>query len=147
MSTFWEYAYSYPPCLVRLLARHPYGKPLTDAEICDSPGWTQYRFNEFLVHNLSRLTRWDDVSFYDMRRFLQGCKLDFCNPEQMRRVSDYLRKRPTFRYLRASPLWGSYYEPLMKTWRRSYPLDPPKDLDPAVRALLVRLTPLLTTKP
>lgn len=135
--TFWERASNFPPVLVRLLA-HQRGKPLTTEQIAAKAGMTT-----LMVEALSQSTDWQGVSPSEMQRFTSACGMDFCDPKAMRRVDDYLRKKPTFLYLRASPEWASYYEPLLKLWRRSYPGPLPVHLCKPVQDLIVRLTPVL----
>jgi hypothetical protein len=57
---------------------------------------------------------------------------------------DYLKKNPTFNYLRKQKDWNGYYLPLLVTWRKSYPVTPPADLWAPIRNLLIRLTPIIT---
>lgn len=95
------------------------------------------------VTELSSRTDWHGVTLDDSAKFMRGCGLNLEHAQSLRRVTDYLSKRPTFRYLRTSPQWASYYQPLLKRWRCAYPVNPPQDLAPHIRALLIRLTPLL----
>jgi hypothetical protein len=121
-TTFWQRCIDYPPCLVRLLARHPYGKPLTTIEIqaLSYPNYIGRAMSEALsapmIEALSSELGWGGIAVMNAAQFMRGCSVDFCNPDHMRRVDDYLRKKPTFRYLRASPQWEDYYKPLMKRW-------------------------------
>jgi hypothetical protein len=119
-TSFWQRCMDYPPCLVRLLARHPYGKPLTAAEIQAKSHPARIPMFQVLslpmIEAISGEIGWHEIEMLDVSKFLRGCGVDFCNQDHMRRVDDYLRKKPTFRYLRASPQWEAYYKPLMKRW-------------------------------
>lgn len=114
--TFWERAEQYPPCLVRLLARHNYGRVLTDQEIaarsCGLP-WQ-------LVCALGQCTDWRGLDIYTMRLFLCGCGVDFENAKQMHRIGEYLRKTPSWRHLKMSPEWLTRWLPLIHKWAKAY---------------------------
>ena len=101
--------------LVRLLARHRFGAPLSDKEIADKSG-----LPIVTVLTISQSPTWDGIDLPTMQKFLVGCGVDFCNPNQMKRHDAYLRKRPVrFKYLKTSPNWTSFYEPLVMAWLRS----------------------------
>ncbi len=137
--TFFERSQSFPPILVRLLARHKGGRPLTEKEIAF--GIDRNHF----VWWYSQHTDWKLINLPDALEFMRGCQIDFCNTAQMRRVDDYLRKEPNLEYLRKSPEWDNYYKPLLIRWRSSYPTIP-DNIHKPVRDLLVRLTPILKVK-
>ena len=84
-SSFWLRAMRYPPCLVRLLARHPHGDPLSDGEIAQRSGLSRYQ-----VGVIASSVSWDEITLGDMRRFLNGCGIDFCDAYCMKKVSVYL---------------------------------------------------------
>ena len=100
------------------------------------------------VESITQSTSWEGVKLADMQAFLRGCGIDFCDSKGMRRLEDYLRKTPSFHHLTSSPEWEGYYQPLLKRWRCSSgevdESDP--DIWPPIRALLVRLNPLLAVK-
>jgi hypothetical protein len=77
--------------------------------------------------------------------FQRGCGIELHDAKAMRRINDYLSKRPTFRYLRASDNWSSYYLPMLKRWRQSYPATIPNTLAPHIAGVLRRLNVLTTT--
>jgi PhoPQ-activated pathogenicity-related protein len=137
---FWERAKNFPPALVRLLARHKHGKPLTTTEI-----WGRCcNLRTYHVDSISQLTTWDTVTLDNMRDFTQACGLDFCDTKAWRRAEDYLRHAPTFRYLHASPQWETYYKPLLIAWRKSHgKVTSATNVWPPLRTLLIRLNPLL----
>lgn len=106
---------TFPPLVCRLLARRitraggVEAKPAED--ISKDSG---LRLGE--VNSLSWHTSWDDVPVKLVRRFALGCGVDFTSRDSMRLQSGYLRRRPSFKYLKKSPLWSSVYEPLIKIY-------------------------------
>lgn len=114
MKTFWDRAEQYPPVLCRLLARLPYGRPLADAEIAEASGLSVHQ-----VFILSQCTNWVGIDIPTAHKFLDGCGINFEDPEHMDRVDDYLRKKPSWKYLRLSPHWASFYQPLMLKYKDS----------------------------
>ncbi len=104
-----------PPILVRLLARYPHGRPFSDAEISERSG-----LNPIQVHAVSQCVTWEGVDVPTARKFLVGCGVDFCNRSDMKRIDTYVRKKPTWKYLRTSPDWKTVYEPMMKRWKETY---------------------------
>lgn len=116
---FWKTADQFPPVLVRLLARHPKGKPLTVAEIV-----ARSCLDAWQVESISRLTSWRGVDLPTMRAFLDGCGIDFCDGATMHKVREYLRvrrngQRPNFKYLRTSPDYQTIYYPLYQLYIES----------------------------
>lgn len=110
---FYSKAEKIPPILARLLARHKNGPPLSDIEISD-----RSRLTIVKVHAISQSLSWDDISITEMRRFMEACNVDIENPVQFNRVMAYLR-RPTWKYLRTSPLWRAFYLPLIQRYLAS----------------------------
>lgn len=106
--TFWQRSSRIPPILVRMLARRRHGPPLTDTEIATASGLAPSQ-----VFAIAQCTDWTGIDVPTMRRFLQACGVDFEDRKQMVRIDAYLRARPSWQYLRTSPLWRSYFEPLM----------------------------------
>lgn len=112
----------YTPILCRLLARVPNGRPLTTEEICAKSG-----LNSMFVEQLSMQTNWDFVDVYFLRKFSLGCTVDFANTRRMRVIQDYLEgphpggHPPQFSYLKRSPDWKGFYQPMMQKWMRSLP--------------------------
>lgn len=107
-STFWQKARRYPPCLVRIMARHPRGRLLSDAEIA-SRG--KIPFAE--VKLLGSALRWD-VTLGVMERYLLACDFDFENRKQMQRIGAYLRKQPQWLHLRNDDDWTHRWLPIIK---------------------------------
>lgn len=114
MISFWSRAERHPPVLVRLLARRPHGAPLTSDEISKVSGLPAHQ-----VDYISHLTDWAGVDLPTMRKFLVGCGVDFENFKQMDRVDAYLHSKPSWRYLRLSEQWGTFYQPLMRRFRQA----------------------------
>lgn len=113
MMTLRDRLHNFPPCLTRILARHKSGGPLSIDEIqTNSPG--MYIIE---IGTLSRVTEWTHVPLWQAVNFYKGCGLDLDDTAAWRRVADYLRKRPTFRYLRASEQWTTYWKPILLSWR------------------------------
>ena len=116
---FWKRIERFPPILLRLLARHPHGQPLTGQEIAKNSGLTDWQ-----VNSLSWSTTWEGVDIYQLRNFMIGCGVDLTNSRQMKRIEVYLRGRmqngqripPQFTYLKRHPWWSEYYQPLMRSY-------------------------------
>jgi len=119
-STTWE-AWGkrlerFPPILVRLLARDPRGNPLSTAEISRRCG-----LSRLTVALLSEETSWDQVPISHYRSFCSACGIDLLNAHQIKRQESYLngklvngvRHSPLFLFLKRSPDWETYYNPLM----------------------------------
>ena len=113
-NTFWRRASQFSPVLVRLLARHRYGAPLSTGDIAERSGISLY-----LVEAISQSTTWGCCNVLDMRRFIQACECDWENPQQLDRMMSYIRKGATWKFLRVSPHWSTYYEPLLEIYRHS----------------------------
>jgi hypothetical protein len=110
---FWHYLDTFPPILIRLLARDRYKRqPLGAEEIVARSGlsWVE-------VERLSWATSWKDVDVLSMRKFLTACNVDFCNRAQAHRIDSYLRSSPTWKYLRGSSQWLSLYQPMIVKWK------------------------------
>lgn len=105
--SLWAKLDQYPPVLVRLLARHPDGKVMSDTDIARQPGLTLAE-----VRRLSLLPDWHDVSVPLMRAFVHACRMDFCNREQMRNANRYINRDPKFRHLVRDPNFPAYREML-----------------------------------
>jgi hypothetical protein len=118
--SFYDLLEMFPPCQVRLLARERYGKPLTAEQIATSSGLSQRE-----VGLISQMVTWQDVDVEALRRFTHGCGLDLDKPASVKRKLVYLRGQhytrvdrvpPSFRYLRRSPDWVTFYKPLIVKW-------------------------------
>lgn len=113
MTTFWLKSERYSPIFCRLMARKKNGPPLTDIEIAEKSG----ALSPYQVQSLSKCVSWVGIDLPTMRAFLVGCGMDFENRSAMKRVNNYLRNKPTWKFLRTSPLWVTLYEPMIQRWR------------------------------
>lgn len=95
--TFWITAQKFSPILVRLLARHRYNAPLSNAEIAQ-----RSKLSIAAVAAIAVSPTWQDIDLPTMRAYLSACNVDFCNQQQMQRVKIYLRSKPTWKYLKRS---------------------------------------------
>lgn len=114
LTTFWDRCTQAPPILVRLLARHPRGAPLTNIEIADRSKLSVYE-----VTTISNCPDWSCADLPAARQFMLGCGIDLASHADWRRIQAYLRSSPTWQYLRKSPHWRSYFQPLMMCYRQS----------------------------
>ncbi len=112
MTSFWKHAEKYPPCLVRLLARHRNGPPLTTTDIVGRSGLDHYT-----VSAISFSVSWDDIRFGQMEAFLLACDCDFTNRAAMNRKAVYLKLPRKFHYLKRSPEWESVLQHLVARYR------------------------------
>lgn len=123
---FWGKLDHFPPILIRLLARHPKGKPLTTSELANRGA-----LSAFYIEALSQLTTWDMVPLAHIKEFFRICQIDLENPAQFKRVTVYLkgkvingqRRPPSFPYLRKDPQWETFYRPLLQTYLESLAKD------------------------
>lgn len=115
--SFWRRANQFPPYVVRLLARDDKAL-LSNAEIGRRCG-----VSEFEVASMSREKSWDAIPLGLVRKFLVACRCDFEDHADMKRVTTYLKGKkrngaripPQYNYLRQSPEWASFYEPLIRS--------------------------------
>ena len=116
---FWQKTQAFPPVLVRILARKPHGPPMSNVEIANRSGLSPAQ-----VHDVSFTLSWDHVDFRTMRQFMAGCGIDLERREHLNRAQTYLRKQDAlteakkrgWAYLRRSPDWTSFYEPLLRAY-------------------------------
>lgn len=113
--TFWEKAEKFSPCVVRLMARHPWGMAMTDEEIADRAGVSVQ-----LVRVMSQLLDWHGVDMPTMRSFLRACHFDFEDRTEMNRRLCYLKSNPKWNHLRRSTEWQTLYLPLLRKWMTAY---------------------------
>lgn len=122
VTNFFERAKRFPPVLCRLLARRRHGSPLTTVEIAAASG-----LKPFVVEALSDATDWTGVDIFVLQKFTRGCGIDFTDGHSMKRKTVYLRGKvqngrrvpPSFAYLRRSPNWSSYYQPMVRRYFES----------------------------
>ena len=146
-SKFSQRLNDFPPCFCRLLARKKNGPPLTADEIAErsarTPGVIS-SLNAAQVEAISKQVKWDGIDILDALAFMYGCRVDLTDAKEVRRIKDYLSNKPMFVYLRRSPVWKTYWLPLMICWRKSCgEVKPDNNVSPPVRKLLKRLDPLL----
>ena len=119
---FWQTSQLVPPILARLLAKKG-SVIMTDSEIAAASGLSA---DDVFV--FSHKTTWDGIDARNMRRFLNGCRCDFCDAKQMNRVKQYFRSlsrkgpKTSWKYLRMSPEWKTRFEPLLiryQLWTRN----------------------------
>lgn len=112
MSCFWKRAEQFPPVLVRILARHPYGPPLSDHDIAIGAN------NDITPHQvryISHCTSWYyGIDLRAMQRFLRGCRCDFDDGTSLKRMIMTMRRpcKSRFDYLRESDEWETLFKPL-----------------------------------
>lgn len=116
---FWESLDAYPPLVVRLCARRSKGGKnvvaLTNQEIAIETGIPLIRINE-----ISQLLSWEYMTISEARRFCQACRFDPTMASDRKKQAIYTRvcqiKRPNQppQYLRNSPLWTTYFLPLIQ---------------------------------
>jgi hypothetical protein len=120
--TFWAYVLYYPPIACRLLARTEGRRPkaLTNSEIADDSVTDDFPqgLPAHTVKGLEWRTTWSGVDLPTMRAFTVGCRMDFENPDHMRRARQYLMKRLLTRahFLKNSPEWTTKYLPMMRIY-------------------------------
>ena len=107
-TTFWQKARRFPPCLVRMLARHPHGRLMLDIEIAQASGLSATE-----VALIGALMSWDDVPFRAIRPFLKACRCDFETRKDHQRMTEYLRNKPGWLHLRNDIGWQLRWKPLM----------------------------------
>ena len=117
--TLWKRFEGKPPILIRLLARLRHGRPLTSKEIAQRSGLSLGK-----VEFLSEASSWNGIDVPTAKAFLRGCDVDIFHRKDFHRIENYLagtmvkgkRFPPTFRYLRISPQWETYFRPLLAYW-------------------------------
>lgn len=109
-SDFWTVIERFPPILIRLLARHPRGRPLTTLEIAE-----RSQLPPYLVETISLSLTWDGIDLPSFKKFTIACNLDLTKYSQRKRAQNYLMAAMgnKYRYLKMDPAWESYYHPLM----------------------------------
>lgn len=134
-SGFFQRASDFRPTIVRLLARHKNGPPMTDEEIAERSGLLPAQVND-----IAWSPEWR-TSLPAMQSFLHACEVNFESARQMNRVYYYLRNKPQFEYLMRHPDWKRRWLPMMIQWRNYYPLKLEESPHwKPLRDLLTRLT-------
>ena len=106
---FWQCGKTFPPILVRLLAKSG-ARPMTTQEIAEIS-----KLPPATVEAISMSVSWDGIDIPTAFAFLHACRMDFCKKSDMHRARDYLR-RPRWVYLRKSKQWRTYYQPMMRRY-------------------------------
>lgn len=126
---------NFPPVLVRLLARHRYGRPFSGDEIAETSDLILPHVQTYSWH-----THWSHIGVTDALKFMDGCGLGIDDHQAWRRTVGYLNHKPTFRYLRASPDWERFYKLLLTHWRKSLgTVTTTSNIYPPLRELAVRM--------
>jgi len=112
---FWTTAEVFNPVLCRLMARHKRGRVLTNEEIAIR----SKVLPAVQVIAISQRTSWEYVSVVTMRAYLTGCGLDFEDRPRMKVAMDYLKRNPSFAYLKRDPEYETFYKPLIQLWLTS----------------------------
>ena len=105
----------YPPGLIRLMARRKVGTKqvvaLTDEEIAIAAGLPLET-----IQKIYWSKDWEEIPFGQVRKFVAGCNFDPTISVDRNRASAYLRQRgkPTYGYLKKSPLWATVFLPLAR---------------------------------
>lgn len=81
---------------------------MTVDEIAKAAGMTSPE-----VNSLSWLTTWDDVPFSKVRAFSEACGVVLTSREIYRIQAAYIRRDPSFKYLKKSPDWLTVYKPMI----------------------------------
>jgi hypothetical protein len=110
----WERFDRYCPLLLRLLARHRRGAPLTVVEISQRSG-----LSPSSIEAISLCVDWRGIDLPTARAFMRGVGIDLTSREDFRRVRMYLRTssrdpNKKFPYLRRTPEWKTLYLPLLE---------------------------------
>jgi len=117
-AAIWDKLDNFPPIACRLLARvvTPTGGTVakTAKEIAKDAGMT-----EMEVSSISWHASWDKLTVDELKRFSLACGVDFTSRDIMRNHSSYLRKSPSFKYLKKSPEWNSVFKPMIVAYVQS----------------------------
>ncbi len=117
-ANIWDKLDTFPPIACRLLARviTPSGGTVakTIAAIAKDSGLT-----ELEVSSMSWHASWDKIPVEMVRKFSLACGVDFTSRDIMRAHSSYLRKNPSFKYLKKSSDWNATFKPMIAAYVRS----------------------------
>jgi hypothetical protein len=110
---FWSRFDTFCPLFLRILARHPRGKPLTTLEIAERSGLSPAQ-----IEAISWQTDWRGIDLPTIRAYMAGVGIDLMSRSDVRRIRMYLRtstRDPNrkFPYLRRSDLWKTTYLPML----------------------------------
>lgn len=117
-ANIWDKLDTFPPIACRLLARKITKTGGTVAktvhEIASTAGMSVME-----VNSLSWQPSWDSLTVDELKRFSLACGVDFTSRDIMRAHSSYLRKNPSFKYLKKSPEWENVYKPMIVAYVQS----------------------------
>lgn len=121
MAKYWERFDIFCPLLLRILARHSRGRPLTTLEIADRSGLSASQ-----VEAISWQTDWRGIDLPTVRAYMIGVGIDLASREDVRRIRMYLKtstRDPNrkFPYLRKDPQWKTMYLPMLIRLAKSKP--------------------------
>lgn len=120
MHSFWDKLASFPPVMVRLLARTVTSgggvRPLTNEEIAINWRLTDPSRTANDVMSFSWRMTWDGVHIGEARGFMEACGIYLEDRNNLRKHSVYIRRIPTWKYLQRSPLWAELFEPLARAY-------------------------------
>lgn len=110
--SLWRKLESFPPITCRLLARTrtPGGgvRAMLSEEIAAASGLSTME-----VNSISWLPSWDNVTVAKAKLFSEACGVDFTDRARMREHSAYIRRGASWTFLKQSPLWETYYKPMI----------------------------------
>jgi len=110
----WDLLDTYPPGLIRCLARRRLqGKRVEALSDDDVAAGAQLPVER--IRQISMELSWDNVRVGEMRAFCCGCNFDPTKSLDRNRAKAYAGKRlARFIYLRKSPWWNSVFLPIIK---------------------------------
>lgn len=88
-----------------MLARHPYGKLMSDAEIAKRSGLSIME-----VTLLSSSLKWE-LPIESMEAFMKACRCDLENRTHCQRIFNYLKNDPKLLHLRNDSGWERRWKP------------------------------------
>lgn len=88
------------------------GAPLTVEELSRRSGIPEYE-----VMTMTRLFSWDSVPLGRVKQYLNGCGITG-ERQELQRIDTHIR-RGSYSNLRKSPLWPTFYQPLMEKQARN----------------------------
>lgn len=102
--------------MVRLLARTPTQgggvRPLTNEEVATNWRLTDPTRTSNDVISMSWKMSWDGVPLGQVRGFTEACGVYLEDRNNLRKHSVYVRRVPTWKYLKRSSLWNEFFYPL-----------------------------------
>lgn len=112
----WQRLDVLPPCAVRLLAKKGNAIPLAEQAMTDDEISQASGLHPATVRLISFRLDWLGVDLPVARAFLKACGVDVTSESDMRRVRDYMKGKPKWKYLTHSPQFNTTFKPLMKLY-------------------------------